>query len=115
MNHKKYHIREKTFLGVDKDERDYVVAVVEDARERNISRYDPEECGEISLHIGDWRHEVELLFYTETVEERENSLQKIRKLAEVINAFRKAVESEIEVINARRAIARHTRVSSAIH
>ena len=112
---KKYHLREKVFLGADKDEREYVVAVVEDARERNVSRYDPNECGEISLHIGDWRHEVEIVFYIETVEERENSLHKIRELAEVISSFRHAVESEIEVINARQSITRHTRVSSAIH
>jgi hypothetical protein len=112
---KKYHIREKAFLGLDKDERDYVVAVVEDAGERNVSRNDPDECSEIALHIGDWRHEIELVFYIETVEERENSLHKIRTLAEMINSFRQAVESEIEVLNARQSIARHTRVSSAIH
>ena len=112
---KKYHIREKTFLGVDKDERDYVVAVVEDARESDVSCNDKNECSEITLHIGDWRHEIELVFYVETVEERENSLHKIRTLAEVINSFRKAVECEIEVINARQSIPRLTRVSSAIH
>ena len=111
---KKYHVREKTFLGVDKDERDYVVAVVEDARERNVSRKEPDDCFEISLHIGDWRHEVELVFYIETVEERENSLHKIRTLTEVINLFRQALESEIEVINARQSIPRPRRISSAI-
>jgi hypothetical protein len=112
---KKYHMREKAFLGVNPDERDYVVAVVEDARERNVSRFDPNECSEISLHIGDWRHEVELLFYIDTAEERENSLHKIRTLTEMINLFRQALESEIEVINARESITRHTRVSSAVH
>lgn len=112
---KKYHIREKTFLGIDQDERDYVVAVVEDAREKNVSGSASDDNTEISLHIGDWRHEVELFFYTETVEERENALHKIRTLARVINSFKLAIESEIEILNAGQPVRRHTRVSSAVH
>ena len=112
---KKYHVREKTFLSLDKDERDYVVAVVEDAREKHLSRTDCDECSEISLRIADWRHEIELYFDICTVEERENSLHKIRTLAEVVNVFKRALESEIEVINAGRPASRHPRVSSAVH
>jgi hypothetical protein len=112
---KKYHIREKVFLSLDKDERDYVVAVVEDAREKNVSRVETEDVCEISLYIADWRHEIELAFSIDTVEERENALYKIRALAEVINSFKRAVESEIEVLNARRSVPRHQRVSSAVH
>ena len=112
---KKYHVREKTFLSMDKDERDYIVAVVEDAREKHLSRTDPDECSEISLRIADWRHEIELYFDICTVEERENSLYKIRTLSEVINVFKRALESEIEVINAGESRPRHSRVSSAVH
>ena len=112
---KKYHVREKVFLSLDKDERDYVVAVVEDAREKHLSRTDSVEYCEISLRIADWRHEIELYFDIETVEEREHSLHKIRTLAETINVFKRALESEIEVINARKSIPRHFRVSSAVH
>ena len=112
---KKYHVREKRFLNLDKDELDYVVAVVEDAREKHISRSNSEECSEISLRIADWRYEIELFFDLETAEQRENSLHKIRTLAEVIGSFKRAIENEIEVINARAAIPRIARVSSAVH
>ena len=112
---KKYHLREKTFLSSERDERDYVVAVVEDAREKHIDRGYADECTDISLHIADWRHEVELHFCIDTVEEREYSLEKVRTLARIIDAFHKAVEAEIEVINARKPKPRHERVSSAIH
>jgi hypothetical protein len=112
---KKYHVREKAFLSLDKDERDYVVAVVEDAREKYLSCTNSVDCTEISLRIADWRHEIELYFNIETVEERENSLYKVRTLAEVINVFKRALESEIEVLNARQSVPRHSRISSAIH
>jgi len=112
---KKYHIREKRFLSSDRDERDYVIAVVEDAREKHISRGHVDECTDISLHVGDWRHEIELHFCIETVEDRENSLNKIRMLVQVIDSFRRAMEAEIEVINARAPKPRHDRVSSAVH
>ena len=112
---KKYHVREKTFLSLDKDERDYVVAVVEDAREKHLSCANSDVGSEISLSIADWRHEIEFYFDIDTVEERENTLHKVRALAEVINSFRRAVEAEIEVINARKSVPRHTRISSAVH
>jgi hypothetical protein len=112
---KKYHMREKAFLSSDRDDRDYVIAVVEDAREKHITRGYVDECTDISLCVADWRHEIELHFCIDTVEERENSLNKIRTLVHVINAFRQAVEAEIEVINAREPKPRHERVSSAVH
>jgi hypothetical protein len=112
---KKYHMREKVFLSAERDERDYIVAVVEDAREIHVSRGYVDECTDISLHIADWRYEVEFHFCIDTVEERANSLEKVRTLARVIDSFRRAVEAEIEVINARQPKPRHERVSSAIH
>jgi hypothetical protein len=112
---KKYHLREKTFLSSEREERDYVIAVVEDAREKHISLGYVDECTDISLHIADWRHEIELHFCIDTVEERENSLEKVRTLSRVIESFRRAVEAEIEVINARAKKPRHERVSSAVH
>ena len=112
---KKYHVREKTFLSLDQDERDYVVAVVEDQREKRVCCKDTDEEHDISLRIADWRHEVELVFFIDTVEEREMSLRKVQTLAETITSFRRALEAEIEVMNARQSVSRHTRVSSAVH
>ena len=112
---KKYHVRERAFLNLDADLRAYVIAIVEDAREKHVCCSKSDEYSEISLRIADCRHEIELYFDLETVEERENSLHKIRTLAEVINSFRRAIEIEVEVINARQSIPRHARVSSAVH
>ena len=112
---KKYHVREKRFLNMEKDELDNIVAIVEAAREKHISDSTPDEIIEISLRIADWRHEIELFFDLETVEERENSLHKIRTLAEVIDSFKRAIENEVEVMNAGESVQRHQRVSSSIH
>jgi hypothetical protein len=112
---KKYHVREKRFLNLDKEELDYIVAVVEDAREKHIDHSGSAECSEISLRIADWRYEIELFFDLETAEQRENSLHKIKTLAEVIDSFKRAIENEIEVMNAGESFQRHVRVSSAVH
>ena len=113
---KKYHVRERAFLNLNAELRAYVIAIVEDAREKHVccSNSD-DEYSEISLRIADCSKEIELYFDLETVEERENSLYKIRTLAEVINSFKRAIEIEVEVINARQSIPRHSRVSSAVH
>src|SRR4051812_13354352 len=100
--HKKYHIREKVFLGLEQGERDYVIAIVEDTREQTVNGSVPDDSREVSLHIADWRSEIELVFYMDTVEECENSLHKIRTLVEVVGSFKRAIESEIEVISARK-------------
>ncbi len=112
---KKYHVRERVFLNLNAELRAYVIAIVEDAREKHVCCKDPNEYSEISLRIADCSEEIELYFDLKTVEERENSLHKISTLAEVINSFKRAIEVEIEVINARQSIPRHSRVSSAVH
>lgn len=114
---KKYHLRERAFLNIDPVLRAYVIAVVEDARERNVccKNSDDDEYSEISLRIADCSKEISLYFDLETREERENSLYKIRTLAEVINNFKRAIEIEIEVLNAREFVPKIARASSAVH
>jgi hypothetical protein len=67
------------------------------------------------LKIADCDDEIELYFDLTSVEERENSLHKIRTLVDVMNEFKRAIETEVEVLNARESIPKHSRVSSAIH
>lgn len=115
---KKYHLRRREFLNLDVDLRAYVIAVVEDAREKHVERRSSEEEDDyldVSLRIADCRQEISLYFDLETQEERENSLYKIRILAEVINEFRLAIEKEVEVISARESIPRHARAATAVH
>ena len=115
---KKYHMRRREFLNLEPSLRAYVIAVVEDEREKNVevkNKDDDYDSVDISLRIADCHNEIWLYFDLNTAEERENSLYKIRTLAEVICEFKRAIELEIEVINAREAIPRHERVSAAVH
>ncbi len=112
---KKYHVERREFLNKFSNLRAYVIAIVEDAREKHVCCNNSDEWHEISLKIADCNDEIELYFDLSTVDERENSLYKIRTLAEVINEFKRAIEIEVEVINARMAIPQHTRVSTAVH
>jgi hypothetical protein len=112
---KKYHIRRREFLSKSPNSGARVIAVVEDARERHVSDPDSEIYQEISLHIGDDVEAVWLNFELYTLEDCEESLYKIRTLAEVVNDFKRAIEIEIEVISARKLIPKHVRISEAIH
>ncbi len=112
---KKYHVERREFLNKFSNMRAYVIAVVEDAREKHVCCKDSDDWHEITLKIADCSEEIELYFDLRSVEERENSLHKIRTLAEVINEFKRAIETEAEVINARELIPKHARVSAAVH
>ncbi|HMO82196.1 MAG TPA: hypothetical protein PKD24_15570 [Pyrinomonadaceae bacterium] len=114
---KKYHLRRREFLNLEPSLRAYIIAAVEDEREKNAGakKDDKDNFVDISLRIADCYNEISLYFDLNTADERENSLYKIRTLAEVICEFKRAIELEIEVINAREAIPRHERVSAAVH
>lgn len=111
---KKYHVERREFLNKYTNLRAYVIAVVEDAREKHLCKAS-DEWQDITLKIADCDDEIQLYFDLTSIEERENSLHKIRVLADVINEFKRAIETEVEVINAREFIPKHARVTSAIH
>lgn len=112
---KKYHVERREFLNKFANLRAYIIAVVEDAREKRVRDEDAEYWSDITLKIADCNDEICLYFDLETVEERENSLHKVRVLAEVINEFKQAIELEVGVMNAKAGLPRHERISAAIH
>lgn len=115
---KKYHVQRREFLSPLTDWGAYVIAIVEDARERHVRSDDSDEYGdyqEMNLRISDGSKEIALYFDLNTIEERASTLETIRVLSEVIGEFKKAVETEVEVINARQSIPKHTRAASAVH
>ena len=112
---KKYHVERREFLNKHTNLPAYIIAIVEDAREKHVCCKDTEEWSEITMRIADCSEEIELYFDLSSIEERENSLHKIRTLAEVINDFKRAIEIEVEVINARQSIPKHARAASAVH
>ncbi len=98
----KYHVRRRLFLNRDPNFPAYIIGIVQDTRD--IPGDDPDESwkwGDIELKLGDCYRRVSLSFDMETREERANSLFKIRRLAEIVNAMREAIEVEVTSIDAR--------------
>jgi hypothetical protein len=115
---KKYHVERREFLSPMAEWGAYVIALVEDARERNVR-----DCGsdgyadyqEVNLRISDGSKEIALYFDLNTIAERSNTLEMLRTLVEVIGEFKKAVETEVEVLNAQHPVPKHARAASAVH
>jgi hypothetical protein len=112
---KKSHVQERTFLNKLPGMRAYVIGVVEDTREIPDCYEDGWKWGQIELKIADCFEEISLEFNMSSKEERENSLHKIRKLADVIDSIRQAIEIEADSIAAREAIKPLLRALTAIH
>ena len=100
---KKYHVRERSFLNLKTDMRAYIIGVVEDTCDIPNSNEGEWKWGSIQLELADCHDDVSYEFDLKTPEERENSLYKIRKMAEVINAVKEAIEAEAASIEARQS------------
>lgn len=112
---KKYHVRERAFLNIKPEMRAYVIAVVEDTRDSQPCCDEHRKGGEIVFEIASCYDEIYLHFDMATEADRENSLYKATKLAEIANAFRDAIEKEVNSLNERSAIQQHTRAAAAVH
>ncbi len=112
---KKYHVRERTFLNVKTEMRAYIIAIVEDTRHIQTCCRDHRYRGELVLKMSDCFDDIALDFDLSTKDERENSLFKIRKIVEVMTAFRDAVEIEAAVIEERDTVNLHERSMAAVH
>ena len=112
---KKYHVRERVFLNLHTNMRAYVIGIVEDTRDLHVCCDNSEDRSEIVLRIADCSEEIDLYFDLRSADERENSVHKIRKLAEVIASVRDAIEIEAKSIDEKQTITHHTRAASAVH
>lgn len=112
---KKYHVRERAFLNIRTDMRAYIIAIVEDTQHIHTCCRDHPYHGEITLKMSDCFDDIALDFDLSTKDERENSLFKIRKIVEVMTAFRDAVELEAAAIDAREVVNLHERAKAAVH
>ena len=97
MSKIKYHIRKRMFLNRFPDMPAFIIAIVEDTRA--IKDVEDKKRGEIELSLADCSDRVSFYFNLNTAEQRANSLLKIRRLAETINEFRRALEAEVESIS----------------
>lgn len=112
---KKYHVQRREFLNIYPTWRAYIMATVEDTSGQGSCCSEHHRVGEVHFELASCHDEIELHFSLDTVEDRENSLHKANKLAEVVNAFRDALEKEIGIINERQSTQQHARAASAVH
>ena len=112
---KKYHVQERAFLNKKPEMRAYIMAVVEDTRDINQAFEEDWKWGEIELKLADCFEEISFQFDLSDPVERENSLYKIRKIADVVNAVREALEIEANDIDAREAVKPHYKAIAAVH
>ena len=98
-NKTKYHIRKRKFLNRFHDMPAFVIAIVEDTRD--MADVEDKKRGEIELSLADCNDRISFYFNLSSARQRTNSLLKIKRLAETINEFRKALEAEAESISKR--------------
>jgi hypothetical protein len=110
---KKYHVQRREFLNIFTNWRAYVIASVEDTSGAAICCGEHRDDSKVHFEIASCHEDIELHFSLATRAERENSLHKANKLAEVINEFRDAIEKEIGIIEEREGAQQHTRAASA--
>ena len=109
-NKTKYHIRKRIFLNRFQDMPAFVIAIVEDTRE--IKEAEEKRRGEIELSLADCTDRISFYFNLNSTQQRRNSLEKIRRLAETINDFRAALELEAESISKCRTSEKKPKVKS---
>jgi hypothetical protein len=112
---KKYHIQKREFLNKFTTWRAYVIASVEDSSDATLCCDEHRTASEVFFEIASCHDEIELHFSLATAEDRENSLYKANKLAEVVTAFRDAMEKEVGIINERQSVQQHARAAAAVH
>jgi len=112
---KKYHVERREFLNKFTDMRAYVIGIVEDTREKHECYESKKDRSEIILRIADCSDEIDLWFDLRTERDRENSLFKIKQLADIVVQMRDAIELEVRSIEEREAVQQHARAASAVH
>ena len=96
----KYHVRKRLFLNRDEEYPAFIIGVVEDTSEIPTDE-DGWKWGTIELKLGDCNRHISFDFDLETRESRTNSLYKINRIAEVVNAVRNAIQAEVDSVNKR--------------
>ena len=112
---KKFHVQERGFLNQKMDMRAHIIGIVEDTREIPNENENEWKWGLIRLMMSDCFDNISFEFDLSSHEERENSLYKIRKIAEVVIAVRDAIEIEAESIAERQSFVPLAKAASTVH
>ncbi len=100
----KHHIRKRMFLNRDLDMRAFAIAIVEDTRSIPNDNENGWKYGEIQLNLSDCYRHVSFDFNMDTKKSRADSLYKIRRIAQIVNAVRDAIEIEAKSIDERKIV-----------
>ena len=109
----KYHVRKRMFLNRDLDMRAFAIGIVEDTREIPTDNENGWQYGIIQLNLADCYRHVSFDFSMDTKESRLDSLYKIRRIAEIVNAVRDALEIEAKSIDERKIVKPKAKAKSA--
>jgi len=112
---RKYHVQLREFLNKYTTWRAYIIASVEDTSDQPVCCEEHRDGSRVFFEIASCSEQIELHFSLESAHDRENSLHKANKLAEVVNEFRDAIEKEIRTIEDRSTATPHARAGSAVH
>ena len=100
----KYHVRKRMFLNRDTDMRAFAIGIVEDTREIPNDNEDGWKSGWIELVLADCYRHISFDFNLNTKENRADSLYKIRRIAQIVNAVHQAIEIEAKSIETRKIV-----------
>ena len=109
----KYHVRKRMFLNRDLDMRAFAIGIVEDTSEIPNESENEWKDGWIELVLADCYRHVSFDFNLNTKESRADSLYKIRRIAEIVNAVRDALEIEAKSIESRKIAKSKAKAKSA--
>ena len=112
---KKYHVNRREFINQFTDMRGHIIAVVEDTADISQDDVNAWKWSQIKLMLGDCDRNIEFAFLLCDAEERENSLHKIRLIAEIVNEVRDAIEIEAALIAERQSVIPLTKSASTVH
>lgn len=109
----KFHVRKRIFLNRDLDMRAFAIGIVQDTRVIPDSEKDRWQWGIIELTLSDCYRHISFEFNLSSKESRANSLYKIRRIADIVNAVRDALEIEAKSIEERETAQPKARAKSA--
>jgi hypothetical protein len=99
---RKFHIKKRYFLNRSFDMTAFIVGIVEDTQNYSDADENSWKWGKIELMLADCNRKICFDFGMSDAEDRANSLYKIRRIAEVVNAVKEAIEIEANSISKRK-------------
>ena len=99
---RKYHVKKRCFLNREYDMTAFIVGIVQDTRVIPDENDNEWRWGKIELMLADCGRKVSFDFDLSDDDERLNSLYKIRRIADIVNQVKEAIEIEAKSIGKRK-------------